>query len=91
MPSHVQQVFYIVDKREHDWSVFLDHVPRVCIYTSHILDFSTIRDFLCPPLFTHDMMDIYDDHRNDEDIITVDDISNLHNFVGVDIDDVSSD
>ena len=45
IPSNVQQVFYIADKREHDWSIVLDHVPRGCIDSSHILDFSTTRDF----------------------------------------------
>ena len=91
MPSHVHQVFYIEDQREHDWSVVLDHVPRGCIDNSHILDFSTTRDFSCPPLFPHDMIDICDDRRNDEDIITVDEITNHENIAGVEIDDVSSD
>ena len=34
MPSHVQQVFYIADKREHGWSIVLDHVPRGCMHNN---------------------------------------------------------
>lgn len=67
MPTHVHQVFFVQDPKEKNWSVVLDHVPRGGGDHNLLIDLSLSRDFSCPSLYPHDMLDAYDGPRMDEE------------------------